>query len=458
MQRMNVHEYTQEESNSWKTRLQNAYMNKRVRYATIACTVVLVFVITLSASLGGKRGESSSKSTGPRMPKPEVKAKVQLTNKEELGTFLAALYNQQSISMQSLQTEGTPQALALRWLTGREEYTTYTSHKRTQRFSLATFYYATFARAHEFKPDQVDWINQLGWLTDDDECTWAGIVCDTTGYVVGIKLPSNQLSGSLPIELGFLPHIGELDFTTNFIFMADESHQLWKYMINLQVLLLEDNFIVSDNGLPETFASLTKITKMQLSYNLLQGELSEEVFANMQSLQHLEIESNYLSGDIPAVLGTLPNLVYVYARRNLMSISLDGMLVADTYPSLFSLWLDNNEVGGTIPTTIGLFTGLASLSITNATLSGPIPTQIGLLSNLKRVWLYDNNLNGLLPTQMGALAQLEVLEIHNNALTGTMPPSICTSVTSSEYALRALTADCDSIKCDCCTRCYPEGR
>jgi Leucine-rich repeat (LRR) protein len=102
--------------------------------------------------------------------------------------------------------------------------------------------------------------------------------------------------------------------------------------------------------------------------------------------------------------------------------------------SLFCLWLDNNDVNGPIPTSIGLLKGLASLSIGNASLTGTIPSQIGHLTELKRVCLYDNDLEGtLLIVAMTQLNQIEFLEIHDNPLlNGTMASQLCEYISNSE--------------------------
>ena len=218
---------------------------------------------------------------------------------------------------------------------------------------------------------------------------------------------------------------------------------------------MEDNFMVTREGLPSEFTGLKSLEKLQLSYNLLQGELQGSTFLAMPKLHHLEIESNYVSGRLPAELGTLTNLVYIYARRNLFSFRLDEMLVTGAYPALFSLWLDNNQISGPIPPAIGQLTGLASFSVTNATLTGPIPDEFGNVQTLRRVWLYDNQLTGPIPPSVNNLVNLEVFEIHDNDLTGEMPSNVCNAVAGSRYEYATLTADCDRVRCEnCCTICY----
>ena len=121
------------------------------------------------------------------------------------------------------------------------------------------------------------------------------------------------------------------------------------------------------------------------------------------------------------------------------------------------MWLDDNEVGGTIPYQIGQYSSLASLSISKANLKGAIPTQIGNLQELRRLWLFDNKLTGTIPDELNNLNLLEVVELHGNKLNGDMPEGVCAAVKSADYDYKSLTSDCKSAvtcKKNCCTQCY----
>ena len=463
MQAMNVHEYaTQEQrgkssSSFLCSRIRGACRKKSVFYGSILTVTALIVIISVSVSVTNKGNEETLGLTtdGPRRPEPEVSSSKQQDNRNEFGTFLIQLYDQLDSDWNILSDEDSPQYEALNWITGREEYATYAGAQKVQRFALACFYYSTFFRGHDFLPSPTDWASQERWISDEPECSWEGVACDAQGRVTGILLPKNALSGSLPIELGMITTLQELDLTTNLIYMEDDLHNLWLHLSNLKHLLMEDNFMVTDAGLPAEFTGLVSLEKLQLSYNLLQGELQGSTFTAMPNLHHLEFESNYLSGSLPVELGALTNLVYIYARRNLFTFRLDQMLVEGSYPVLFSLWLDNNQISGPIPPAIGQLTGLASFSVTNATLTGPIPTEFGNVQTLKRVWLYDNQLSGPLPASINNLVNLEVFEIHDNNLSGQVPANVCNAVAGSTYEYATLTADCDRVSCEnCCTICY----
>lgn len=459
MQPMDVHEYVGKNAvrGSWASRLKYACRSKRVLCGGVVALFLLVLIVTLSTTLPNRNESSSSSSSanGPLMPPPEVPPNVLETNKNDMGTFLIQLYQAMNLTWTSLSVEGSPQYDALQWVAGREKYTVYTGAVRVQRYSLATLYYATYMKNHSYYTTAAGWSSENGWMSDDDECTWEGIACNSQKQVTAVLLPQHDLSGSLPVELAMLPELQQVDFTSNNIYMGGEFHKVWLHLSNLQILNMNDNFFVSTKGLPAEFVGLTSLQKMALSNTLLQGTMTDKVFQALSNLQYMEIESNYLSGAIPSALGKLPNLVYVYARGNLLTIQLSKMLVLNSYPALFSLWLDGNVVQGTIPTVIGTLTNLASLSVTNSSLTGPIPTEIGNLVNFQRVWLYSNKLVGSIPAQLSKLSKLEVFEIYNNSITGIMPSNVCQSVAASKYQYKALTADCSKVKCDqCCTTCY----
>jgi len=122
------------------------------------------------------------------------------------------------------------------------------------------------------------------------------------------------------------------------------------------------------------------------------------------------------------------------------------------------MWLDGNAITGTIPTEIGLMTGLASFSAANATLTGTIPEEIGNLNQLRRLWLFNNGLSGNIPEALNKLDLLEVVELHGNKLKGDMPQGVCSAVDNSDYEYKSLTSDCKkAVTCatpECCTQCF----
>ena len=91
---------------------------------------------------------------------------------------------------------------------------------------------------------------------------------------------------------------------------------------------MDDNYLYYGDGLPPQFGALVNLEKLRLSYNLFEGVLESEdqpVLGAMTKLTHLEMESNFFTGTMPTVISTMPQLVYLYMRRNDMTFNLDWM-------------------------------------------------------------------------------------------------------------------------------------
>lgn len=61
------------------------------------------------------------------------------------------------------------------------------------------------------------WTDSSNWLgLPGSECTWSGVNCNSDQtHIVSIDIGINQLSGSLPAELGNCTHLTELSFIGN---------------------------------------------------------------------------------------------------------------------------------------------------------------------------------------------------------------------------------------------------
>ena len=55
-----------------------------------------------------------------------------------------------------------------------------------------------------------DWYDNTNWLSDADLGEWYGVTTDGEGYITGLKLYENDLSGEIPAELGQLARLQSL--------------------------------------------------------------------------------------------------------------------------------------------------------------------------------------------------------------------------------------------------------
>jgi len=437
------------------------YENKRL--VMIAGTALVVLIAIISMASGSKPAPVVSNEEHAPLILVNL-ANLDATTTDQLQGDLRQMYNLHEIDPSVLlKAEGndTPVRRALSWLS-HDYDEDMDRDTRMDRYALAVLYYSTNDVPTEETQDPKTWFQANKWLSKDHACEWQGIECNEKLHVVEIDLPRNNLSGKIPVELAFLDeHLTTLILSENVILMHEADYDAIMPLIHLEVLLLDDNFLHGNNGLPTQFQSLVNMKKLKLSYNLFKGNIdsahSNAVLAAMNQLTHLEMEACFLTGSMPHHIGHMSNLVYLYMRRNAMTFNLDFMKSGEM-TDLFALWVDANEITGTIPSEIGLLESMASLSMTNATLTGTIPTQLGNMSSLRRIWLFNNQLTGSVPIELKKLSDLEILQVHHNSLKGDMPDGVCDVIHNSGSDVKSLTSDCNGgeVSCSdkCCTRCY----
>ncbi|KAL5733029.1 hypothetical protein ACOSP7_032367 [Xanthoceras sorbifolium] len=121
------------------------------------------------------------------------------------------------------------------------------------------------------------------------------------------------------------------------------------------------------------------------------GPIPDDSIRKLDALQVLSLRSNYLSGNLPYTITSIPSLQYLYLQGNNFS----GALPASVSPQLSVLDLSYNSFTGDIPPTIQNLTRLTVLNLEKNSISGAIPSL--KLPRLKTLNLSYNNLNGSIP-------------------------------------------------------------
>jgi hypothetical protein len=111
--------------------------------------------------------------------------------------------------------------------------------------------------------------------------------------------------------------------------------------------------------------------------------------------------------------------------------------------------LHDNQITGTIPSSLAAMTDLVSLWLQNNQLHGTIPSSLAAMTNLFTLALNNNLLTGTIPSSLGLLTTLTKLSLYSNQLNGTMP--LC----ALNRTIELLIADCTKASCPCCTHCCP---
>ncbi|KAF6167613.1 hypothetical protein GIB67_031196 [Kingdonia uniflora] len=94
----------------------------------------------------------------------------------------------------------------------------------------------------------------------------------------------------------------------------------------------------------------------------------------------------------------------------------------NSFPSITTLDLSNNHIGGSIP--VNLPPTLTNFFLSANQLMGSIPSSLSLLSQLTAMSLNDNLLTGELPDVFQNLTGLINLDLSTNNLSGQLPPSL----------------------------------
>jgi len=175
-------------------------------------------------------------------------------------------------------------------------------------------------------------------------------------------------------------------------------------------------------SIPPEIGCLTNLTYLNLESNQLTGEIPSEI-GNLTSLSNLILHGNQLSGEIPPEIGNLTNLNHLYLSFNELSGSIPSSIGNLTNLNWLNLFF--NQLTGEIPSEIGNLTNLTHLWLYNNQLTGEIPHEIGNLTNLTNLKLYSNQLTGDIPRAVCDLIESNNLNIddilYDNNLTNNCP-------------------------------------
>ncbi|KAK2999162.1 hypothetical protein RJ639_024055 [Escallonia herrerae] len=101
----------------------------------------------------------------------------------------------------------------------------------------------------------------------------------------------------------------------------------------------------------------------------------------------------------------------------LMSFSFNDL--SGYLPSTAGLWLPNLEIFA-----IGSLRNLYVLFLANNNLDGSIPSTVGGMARLQRLYLWINTMEGSIPLEICSLRNLGEMDLHNNKLSGPLPSCI----------------------------------
>uniref|UniRef100_M4CN72 non-specific serine/threonine protein kinase n=1 Tax=Brassica campestris TaxID=3711 RepID=M4CN72_BRACM len=186
---------------------------------------------------------------------------------------------------------------------------------------------------HAVRRKLKDPMNHLQDWKKTDPCAsnWTGVFCiadPSDGYlhVKELLLSGNQLTGTLPQELGSLS--------------------------NLLILQIDYNGISGD--LPTSLANLKKLKHFHMNNNSITGQIPPE-YSSLSDVLHFLMDNNKLTGYLPPELSQMASLKII----DLSSNKLTGEIPNKRFSgNITTINLYNNMLNGSIPSN---FSGLARL-------------------------------------------------------------------------------------------------
>ncbi|CAN1169380.1 Receptor-like protein EIX2 [Linum perenne] len=168
----------------------------------------------------------------------------------------------------------------------------------------------------------------------------------------------------------------------------------------------------------------TNATQFYLHENLFSGPLPRDIGTLMPRLRNLHLSENNLNGTIPSSICKMTDLQVLSLRNNHLS----GELL-DCWEELSALWVvdvSNNDLSGKIPTSMGLLGMLGMLLLSENNLVGEIPSSLQNLSALTSIDLGENQLSGEIPRWIGEkLSATFILRLRSNKFHGQVPEALC---------------------------------
>ncbi|XP_078152997.1 uncharacterized protein LOC144548162 [Carex rostrata] len=162
---------------------------------------------------------------------------------------------------------------------------------------------------------------------------------------------------------------------------------------NLNVLILESCNLVGPY--PVTLRNLTNLVQLDLSFNNLNGLLSETHLTGLSKLKYLDL------GDT--------NITILFGSEWTPSFQLN------------SIGLSSNKLGPKFPSWIRRQVQIENLDLTDNEIDDCIPNWVWSLSSLRSLSLSTNILRGKLPASLVHMTKLEFMDLSNNQFVGKIP-------------------------------------
>ncbi|XP_028087915.1 probable LRR receptor-like serine/threonine-protein kinase At3g47570 [Camellia sinensis] len=244
--------------------------------------------------------------------------------------------------------------------------------------------------------------------------------------LIEFNIEVNYLTRAIPQEIFNISSLQSicLDFNDLYGNLAETvGHQL----PNLMLLQLQNN--QHGGNIPAYLSNSSRLTRLNLEVNLFTRPMLTN-FGNLQLLQEINVGNNQLTRDPGSLeLHFITSLTNCRSMENLVvdNNQFNGILpnsIGNRTSPLLLFAASNCQIIGHILRGIGYFENLNTLFLANNGLKGTIPSTIGKLQSLQRLHLDGNKMEGIISNELCFLKKLGELSLQNNGLSGPIPPCI----------------------------------
>ena len=226
---------------------------------------------------------------------------------------------------------------------------TITANEPPDRAALEALYDATGGAT---------WTDNTNWKTTEPLSEWHGVTTDSDGRVTELILTNNQLTGTIPAELGDLTSLQR------------------------------------------------RLQNLYLHGNQLTGSIPSWL-VNLSALRELSLWSNQLIGTIPPEVAPAQDRAVLVVLYN----ATGGPNWTDS-----TNWLSSEPLSEWHGVSTDAQGRVEELRLSANGLNGMIGAELEVLTHLTGLYLNDNELSGTIPAELGDLANLQELDIRNTGL------------------------------------------
>ncbi|KAF8102026.1 hypothetical protein N665_0201s0317 [Sinapis alba] len=248
----------------------------------------------------------------------------------------------------------------------------------------------------------------------------SGTIPESFAGLKNLKLLSlmyNEMSGTLPEGIAQLPSLDTLFIWNNYF-----SGSLPKSLgMNSKLRWVDVSTNSFQGEIPHGICSRGVLYKLMLFSNNFTGSLSPSL-TNCSTLVRIRLEDNSFSGVIPFSFSQLPDISYIDLSRNKLTGGIPQDISKATELDYFNI-SHNPELGGKLPQEIWSLPRLRNFSASSCGISGPLP-EFDSCKSVTVIELSNNNISGTITTSVSSCHSLYKMDLAGNIIAGEVPETL----------------------------------